>query len=299
MIPGRGALVDPRTEGRLSRRNMVLTGPPRSGTTLACHLLNKLPGTVALHEPISPGKLADLEDGEAMLDDIERFFRRMRRMIRTQGVVISKHVGGEVPDNPFDTAKSEGGLRSPKARRGQRKGKIAVGKELERGFRLVIKHPAMFSALLPILVKRFPAYAIVRNPLAVLGSWNSLDHDVRNGHSPAAERYDRELERRQASIEDRVERQLQLLSWYYERCRVLPGGAVIRYEEMVNSGGRALAVIDPEARSLDEPLSNQNTNAVYDRGGMLELGERLLGSEGAYWHFYPRRSVEELLERIG
>ena len=45
------------------RRDVVLTGPPRSGTTLACHMLNKLPGTVALHEPIPPRRFAGL-DGE-------------------------------------------------------------------------------------------------------------------------------------------------------------------------------------------------------------------------------------------
>jgi hypothetical protein len=35
------------------RANVVLTGLPRSGTTLVCRLLNKLPDTVALHEPLS------------------------------------------------------------------------------------------------------------------------------------------------------------------------------------------------------------------------------------------------------
>ena len=33
-----------------NRANIVLTGLPRSGTTLACRLLNLLPDTVALHE---------------------------------------------------------------------------------------------------------------------------------------------------------------------------------------------------------------------------------------------------------
>lgn len=37
-------------------RNIVLTGPGRSGTTLTCYLLNMLPDTVALSEPIAPGR---------------------------------------------------------------------------------------------------------------------------------------------------------------------------------------------------------------------------------------------------
>jgi hypothetical protein len=31
---------------------------------------------------------------------------------------------------------------------------------------------------------------------------------------------------------------------------------------------------------------------------MLKVGKRLLQSEGAYWHFYTRESVEDLLAEI-
>lgn len=48
----------------------MLTGIARSGTTLARHLLNKLPDTATLHEPIPPGKFASLEGEETMLDEI-------------------------------------------------------------------------------------------------------------------------------------------------------------------------------------------------------------------------------------
>ena len=79
-------------------KNVVITGLGRSGTTLVCHLLNKLPDIVALSEPIAPGKFAEhMPDHEAVCDGIERFYRRMRRMARREGVVISKHVGGVVP----------------------------------------------------------------------------------------------------------------------------------------------------------------------------------------------------------
>lgn len=53
-----------------NRANVVLTGLPRSGTTLACRLLNLLPDTVALHEPIAPGRFAGLADEQALLDAV-------------------------------------------------------------------------------------------------------------------------------------------------------------------------------------------------------------------------------------
>ena len=86
----------------MSKRNVVFTGLPRSGTTLACRLLNTLPDTVALHEPIAPGRFIDAEDDQAILEGLERFFRRTRRMIRCEKVAMSKNVGGKITDNAYE-----------------------------------------------------------------------------------------------------------------------------------------------------------------------------------------------------
>jgi hypothetical protein len=51
-LPGAG-------EDWSAERNIVITSPGRSGTTLTCHLLNKLPDTVVVNESITPGKYAD------------------------------------------------------------------------------------------------------------------------------------------------------------------------------------------------------------------------------------------------
>jgi hypothetical protein len=107
----------------VNRANIVLTGLPRSGTTLACRLLNTLPDTVALHEPIAPGKFADAEDESAVLEGVERFFRRMRRMIRREKVALSKNVGGKIPDNAYEQSRSETGLRSHSGGKGTERGR--------------------------------------------------------------------------------------------------------------------------------------------------------------------------------
>jgi hypothetical protein len=102
-----------------------------------------------------------------------------------------------------------------------------------------------------------------------------------------------------ASNGNRLERRLYLLSWQFERFgEELPEGNVIRYEDIVASGGRALSVITPAAEELDEPLESKNLNPLYDRDQMLKFGEALLASDGAYWFFYSRESVKELLTRI-
>ena len=262
----------------MSKRNVVLTGLPRGGTTLTCHLLNQIPDTVALHEPISPGKFAGLEE-EAVLDGVEQFFRRMRRMIRHRGMAFSKPIKGRIAGHGR-TLSLEQEIRrreSRKVRRKKSEKKVIIEKDLGRDFLLGIKSPGMFSALLPLLKRRFPCYAIVRNPLAVLASWESYDRSTRAGRQPAAERYDVGLRHTLDSTEDRVERQLYLLSWYFERfVRELPEAHVIRYEDLVGSGGKALSVVTPAAESLNEPLSNWNLNPAYDWERVRLLGERLL-----------------------
>ena len=150
-----------------NRHNLAITGLGRSGTTLVCHLLNKLPNTLALDEPIGPGRFAEHQsDHESVCDGIECFYRRMRRMALEEGIVLTKHVGGQVPDNHFADEKEEGGLRRLIAE----KGKIPVSKEIRPGFYLAVKEPGLFTAVLPKLKERLPCYAIVRNPLSVMAS---------------------------------------------------------------------------------------------------------------------------------
>jgi hypothetical protein len=277
--------------------DIVLTGLPRAGTTLACRLLNLLPNTVALHEPFLPRFFAGMGN-EAVLEKLGRFFRKSRRGIRRDGGAPSKTIRGAIPENAYGSAKL-GQLRSHSVEKGNEMGRLIVDKDLEGRFFLVVKQPAIFTALLPVLVERFPCYTIVRNPLSVLASWNSVDHNVREGHAPGAELYDEGLRRDLAAIEDRVGRQLRLLSWWYERFYgTLDEDHIIRYEDLVGSGGRALSVVVPSAKLLNEPLESRNLNPLYDRDDMLRIGERLLAREGAYWRFYRRESVEELLAAL-
>jgi hypothetical protein len=71
----------------------------------------------------------------------------------------------------------------------------------------------------------------------VLASWESYDRSTRAGRQPAAEKYDYDLRRALDAIDDRAERQLYLLSWYFERfVRELPETHVVRSEDLVGSG---------------------------------------------------------------
>ena len=277
-------------------RNVLITGTPRSGTTLICSLLNKLPDTVALHEPMNVWDFAECRDGGAVTDRIENFCAETRKSLHEQGFAISKHVQGKIPDNVASDQVNRSGTRLRRTEHGR----VVVDKPLSQDFTLAVKHPGAFSALLETLSKRFECYAIVRNPLATLASWNSLAWlPLKDGHSPIGEKLDVDLARDLAAKSDPLERQIHILEWFYDRFRhFLPEGALIKYEDLIASRGREVAKFFPTAAELDEDLSSKNVNKYYDPALMTDLGERLLQREGPLWNFYSKPDVESLLRDL-
>ena len=274
--------------------DVVLTGLPRSGSTLTCNLLNRCADTVALHEPIPMRDLAAEFQGEALAEQVARFFADTRHSLLTERRALSKRVNGQVPDNTFGEGRGgEGNLRHSLASHGE---VSFEGKLLSPDFVLAIKHNAGFAAMLELLHERFPCYGIVRNPLAVISSWNSVNLPVQQGFIPVGQLINGALNEALERIGDRVERQLYILEWFFDRFANLLGAErIMRYEDLVGSGGRALSVVTPAAGALDEPLASKNRNSAYDPAQVLDLGGRLLAREGTFWSFYTKESVEEML----
>jgi Sulfotransferase family len=277
-------------------RNVLITGTPRSGTTLLCSLLNKLPDVVALHEPMNVWELPDCADANAAADLIQRFCDSTRASLHEHGYALSKHVAGKIPDNVAANQVNQRGIRL----RQTEHGKVYVNKPLSQDFDLGIKHPVAFTALLETLSKRFECFAIIRNPLSTLASWNSLAWlNVKNGHAPIGEKLDPEFRRSLADQPDTIERQLMIMEWFYRRFRsFLPDKALIKYEDLITSRGRELGRFFPQASKLDENLASKNVNKFYDRSLMLDLGERLLKRPGVIWDYYAKGEVEALMAEI-
>src|SRR5213079_2951816 len=140
----------------------------------------------------------------------ENFCAESRKSLLEEGFAISKHVSGKVRDS--STAVERGGKRS----RQTEHGRIEIDKPLSKEFTLAIKHPAAFTALLEPLSKRFECFAIVRNPLATIASWNSLDWlPLKDGHLPVGEKLDVDLAGDLARIADVMDRQIHILEWFY------------------------------------------------------------------------------------
>ncbi len=273
--------------------NIILTGIQRSGTTLSCHLLNKLPNVVALHEPMNVGKFCRMTASEEIIGYTQDFFTETRKSLIQEGVAFSKQDNGKVPDNPFaDEVDSETGSRRNKVDDIPRL--VKFDKAINDEFTLVLKHPAVFTGLLESLVKAFRVYAVVRNPLSVLRSWNSLNIPVSRGRLPMAECVDAHLKIALDGIEDRFDRQIFILSWCFEQYqKYLPGSSIIYYEELISSGGEVLEKMLPLHGVIDNELVSKNDNPVYDQELKEKLRSMLLQTTDDWggWNFYTKDEV--------
>lgn len=266
--------------------DVLLTGLPRSGTTLSCELLNRVPDTIALDEPMFGDQM-----GPGLSDNVARFLETTRVRIREQGLAPSRHVQGRVDGSKVSEPDATAGRR-----RLAKRGDVDVGRR-SGTFTLVVKHNAAFTGALPDLCARFRVCAVVRHPLLVLGSWQTVPMNVRDGRVPAGERHDPELAGALAGLDDVLPRQLHLLRWFFGRfLEHLPRESIVRYEDIVASGGRALAAVVPDAACLDEPLSTRNTPGRYGEGTARALSEHLRDPAEPWWRLYERESYDALVE---
>ncbi len=210
----------------LEPSTLLLTGLPRSGTTLSCALLNRLPNVLALSEPLMFG---GLDTREEALATISGFLEGVRETALKDGVAPTKSDGDWMSDNFMEPPKPDGGLR----KRSSTIRPMEIGKPLSPDFLLCIKEPGLFTALAEELANRYRLFALIRSPLSVLASWQTIDFPVQRGHLLGAERLDEDLRVRLGSIEDRLERQVELIAWFLSAYAKLPARRVLRYEDLI------------------------------------------------------------------
>lgn len=261
---------------------ILVTGLPRSGTTLLCALLNEFPETLALGEPLALGRHGDRDRA---LAEIESFVDMTRRHAIADGLAMSKHVNGKIPENWVeDPAVLATGRRR---RILEQRGEIAVGKPLSETFHLIIKHPAEFTALAEPLRLRFPLYAIVRHPLAVLAAWQTVEMPVHYGHMPMLECFTPGLKEQLDAIADRVTRQVALMRFLFGTYATFPPDRILRYEDLIADPATQLARLSPHAGSPARILTTYNLSERYRDVDLRALAEALLPLVPDVSPFFP------------
>lgn len=274
------------------QNTVLLTGVIRSGTTLSCALLNELPNVLVLDEPLQLKVVQQLDQPAFMLH-VEEEFAAYRQQALVHKTAYSGQLDQQLAQHYTDD-KNEEGLRASVISYET----IAINKDLSPDFTLVVKHHVVFLKYLEALMKKYPVYGLVRNPLSVLLS----THTLATLHKGYYQHQDKFLPELIASIREKknkTERLIKLLDFFFaSNLPLLEAGQTLYYEDLVANSGQVLSHLVPAAAAYPKPLRNFNTNPYLNREQTLVIGEQLLKSEGAFWHFYSKDTVRELLDQL-
>lgn len=209
----------------------LITGIPRSGTTLAAAILDGCEQTICLSEPDDHVKLSiSSRDADEFVSELISLMGESYRTLLDGGAVTDRrHPNGSALTNYFSPI-AAGERRAPefvvmsRSRRG-----------LAPGFLLCSKHNALYTAVLPELVQSgaFKIMAIIRDPLATISSWQSLMLPISSGRLPAGERFWPKLSKITRSKEPLIRKQILIHELFCERYLDQDNICLLRYEKLL------------------------------------------------------------------
>ncbi|GGD57530.1 hypothetical protein [Lacimicrobium alkaliphilum] len=270
----------------------LITGIPRSGTTLCCKLLNQRDEVIALHEPINPAAIAKGADANVAFDYIRKQIVVFQHAIENGLPFEHGDKGGLEIENPVGQ-QTQDGIRQVVARRGQ----VVLPKRAHGSYQLVVKQNALFTALLGPLSAEFAVTAVVRNPVDVLLSWLTVDLPVNRGRIPAGERFAPKLAAELAAEPSRIRRQWRIYQWFMQQFHQ-HGVKVLRYEDILVSDGAALDQALGLPSISRQPLTPQHRQfapEVLDELGSIKA--ELLAAD--YYGLYSAEDIAQRLKQYG
>lgn len=269
-------------------RNIILTGIPRSGTTLACKILLNDENQIALNEPIAAAYFKQGSEGDKV---VGKCFREYRESLLKSGKAPVRAKDGQITDNAYSQDVSS---RSRVLERTM----VRFDKTLDPEFTLIMKHCAEFSLILPSLNKNYECFAIIRNPLSTLASWNSVNVPVSRGKIAKLQILQPLLYEKLEKIKTLEEKQLFILDWYYDQYKILDKKNIITYESIIESQGEVLSAISGKNSKSPEILKSKNENALYNKEKMVNILNLLTTRDGSYMEFYSKSQMEELANKM-
>lgn len=277
------------TKPRPSGRNVILTGIPRSGTTLCCKILLEVENQIALNEPIAAHHFKSKLTPEKVVEN--SFVTYRKQLLKNQAVPV-RTKAGKITDNAYST---DNKTRKKVLERTL----VKFDKNLNSDFTLILKHCAEFTLILDKLVKNYECFAIVRNPLSVLASWHSVDVPVSKGRVSKSEILNSDFHFQLEKIKTLKDKQIFILNWYFSQYSTLKSTNIIKYEHVISTQGNALSVISGKDTIFSENLNNRNKNKLYDKKVMSDYLKILLEySDGAFLNYYSFEEIESFATQL-
>jgi len=205
-------------------RNILLTGIPRAGTTLAASLLDAEKNTVCLNEPSWQHPHPSLDAAGFAQAVAEDFVSLRQKLLSGEPVPDRRGEDGKALTNYYGSGTEETFVMHP-----------LVRGNLTADFTLAVKHNGPYLAVLPELIRldAFEIRAVIRHPLSVLRSWRRLSLPVSRGDMPNATPYWPEMRELTASTMPLLEKQVRMLELMFSRIMQHQSQlTLVRYEDL-------------------------------------------------------------------
>lgn len=242
-------------------KNYLITGLPRSGTTLLTSLLSENIEAVTFSEP---EWLKSVRKKSANCQEFAKEF--MQKILE-----LRDDIRNGIPVH-IKTSRFNQGLPKNYYHRNE-KGEIVVDKEespivFPEGYAdkpFIIKANAQFTACLGELINTedYKIICIVRNPVATIMSWRSLDLPVSQGNMKIAEKFCIGFIRETKAL-DLLENQVLIADWFFKQYKKHSKHInIIKYEDLKKDTKKAMSSIIPTVKG-PVLLKSHNQNKHYN-----------------------------------
>lgn len=268
----------------MKNNNVIITGVPRSGTTFLCKWITENSTAIALNEPINRKSFLDhLADITQMLQDE---FAKVRQSIVIDGIAPARVKEGKMIDNAYNIVNGKRKLQIERQL-------IQIKKTVDNDFILMFKHCAEFTNTLAALALSFPTIALVRNPLYLLQSWNTVDIPVSKGKVALSEMFSPELIEELHRENNLLSKQIVILDWYFDKYINTQDILLLRYENLMTEG---VELIKSKLHLDVTPAAfkNRNTSLLQEKSIIKNYLDKLNQKERSYHKLYKAEDIEQL-----
>jgi len=271
----------------LRKRDVIITGIPRSGTTLLTAMMDSAPDTVALNEPKWQYDWARENREHSPPEDFAKwlagdFIVSRHKLLKGIALPERRAEDGSAVTNYYHVNPQTGAMEDtfktvPFTRPG-----------LTPDFRLAMKHNGLYFGALQQIIETgmFDIYVIVRHPVHVIASWNRAPIPLSRGKMPGAIIYWDQMNSLTRSPVDLLEKQVKMYDLLCKRIHYFRDHVtVVQYEELVNQpetfcslagipAEKAVPFIDRKQAEIPAAVRDSIADAFREHGQF-------------YSHYYP------------
>lgn len=245
------------------KKDLIVTGIPRGGTTLTAALIDSLNDTICLSEPNWQGKWFFKEKkARKLVKLITEDFNVVREKILKQESIIDKRNSDGTPVTNYFGSQRKG----PKQKNNPKLKRSITFPVKDENFTLGMKHNAHYTSILPELIQtdQFSIIAVMRHPVPTILSWLSLNLPISKGKLPAGEGVWTELREITDSNDQLLTKQVRIYDLFCQRYMELEKHIhLLKYEDIVKSPS-ILEELTGQIYERELNLDNRNRSKIYD-----------------------------------